>query len=392
MLEIPDFSNTEKAYQYLDNKALHRAEWLFTMINQPLLSKIGPSILQFAFNIRLPISFLVRKTLFAQFCGGESLEECQSVTKLLERYGIGTVLDFASEGEQDEKSMRANCKEFLHTLEVIKSYGQRFAVFKPTAIMSSAVLVKRTSGQALSHAETKEMLAGEARGRKIITRAAELGLSVLIDAEESWLQGAVDDWVLQLSREFNKERPVLYQTVQLYRKDKLAYLKELVHLAEKEGFFLGLKLVRGAYLDKERARAVQMSYPSPIHDSKEACDQDYNAAIEYCIDNLEQVSIFVGTHNEESTHFLVDILLRKQTSFKHHSQKVVFSQLFGMSDHLTFNLASAGFQVLKYVPYGPVQAAIPYLIRRAQENMAIQGQMSRELSMIQKEIKRRKHR
>lgn len=391
MLEIPDFSNTEKAYQYLDNQALHRAEWLFTMINQPLLSKIGPSALQLAFNLRLPISFLVRKTLFAQFCGGESLEECQTVTKLLERFKIGSVLDFASEGEQTEKSMKENCKELLRTLDVIKSYGQHFAVFKPTAIMSSELLVKKTSGQNLSNAEHKEMLAGEARGRKIISRAAELGLSILVDAEESWLQGAIDDWVLELSREFNKERPVIYQTVQLYRKDKLAYLKDLVSIADKEGFYLGLKLVRGAYLDKERARATQMSYPSPIHDTKEACDRDYNTGVEYCVQRQDRVAIFVGTHNEESTLFLVD-LLRKNPASKHRDQWVVFSQLFGMSDHLTFNLASAGFQVLKYVPYGPVRAAIPYLIRRAQENMAIQGQMSRELSMIQKEIKRRKHR
>ncbi len=384
-----DFSNTENAYKYLDDDALYRAYVLFSAIDQPFLAKWGPKLLQWAFEFGMPVQTIVRKTLFAHFCGGESLAAAKKVVQMLNRFHIGAVLDYAAEASPNEASREEGCQELLNSLPILKEYREQFAVFKATSIMSATVLKKLGAGKALTKKEKAEFAAGKARGRRIALAASELGLSVMVDAEESWVQDAIDEWVLELMREFNRKRPVIYHTVQLYRKDRLAYLKSLVAQAEGEEFKLGVKLVRGAYLEKENRRARNKGYASPIHDSKQATDRDYDTSLEFCMGHLGHVSIFVGTHNEESTQFLVQLMLR-HPELKRDDPRIVFSQLYGMSDNISFNLAKAGFKAVKYVPYGPVKAAVPYLIRRAQENVSIQGQMGRELSMIQRERSRRK--
>ncbi len=388
-LAVPDFSNTQYAFQYLDNESLYRAYILFSAIDQPFLAKWGPRLLQWAFEYSLPVVSVVRKTLFAQFCGGETLEEANAVVELLKRFHVGTVLDYAAESTPNEQGREEGCQQLLASLPVLKKYDQQFAVFKPTSIMSASVLRKLSAGKTLSPREKSDLSKGEERALRIASAAAELGLSVLVDAEESWVQDAIDAWVLGLMRAFNGKRAVIYHTVQLYRKDRLGYLKGLVEQAEKEKFHLGVKLLRGAYLDKENRRAKRLAYSSPIQATKTACDHDFNASLEFCLAHLAHVAIFVGTHNEVSTQHLVRLICQ-HAGLQKNDPRVAFSQLYGMRDNLTFNLASAGFRALKYVPFGPVKAAIPYLIRRAQENVSIQGQMGRELALIKSEMTRRK--
>jgi proline dehydrogenase len=388
MLEL-DFSNTERAYRYLDNYGIMRAHMIFSAMDHSLLSKWGPRVLQWAFQYKLPLSPIVRRTLFAHFCGGETLDSCKPLIEKLNHFHVGVVLDYAVESSTDESSREKGCIELLTALDTLKSMGQRFAVFKPTCIMSSKVLEKLGSATQLSEPEKRDYEQGRKRARRILVKAKELGLCVLVDAEESWFQNAIDTWVLELMREFNKEKIVLYQTIQMYRTDRLAYLTQLIATAEKEEFFVGMKLVRGAYMEKENERAQSLSYPSPIHANKEACDKDFNAAMDLCMLHLERVSLFLGSHNEDSTLRLARKIAENST-LSPQDPRLVFSQLYGMSDALTFNLAEAGFNTVKYVPYGPVITAIPYLIRRSQENSSVQGQMGRELFMIKKEIQRRK--
>lgn len=387
MLNSLDFNNTALAYEYLDDYSMMRAHLLFSAMDKPLLAKWGPRALQWAFQFKFPISPIVRRTLFAHFCGGESLEACKKTIEKLKTFHVEVVLDYAVESNASEQSREKSCMELLTALNFLKSSGQHFAVFKPTGIMSSQVLEKLSSGKSLSDLEKRDYEQGKKRARRIVVKAKELGLSILIDAEESWYQTAIDTWVLDLMREFNKERAVVYQTVQLYRKDRLSYIKDILELAKKDHFLIGFKLVRGAYMEKENERARTLGYPSPIHDTKEDCDRDFDASMEVCIANLDRISLFVGTHNEASTLKLVNMI---PNSIMPDDPRIVFSQLYGMSDNLTFNLAKAGFRTVKYLPYGPVVAALPYLIRRSQENSSIQGQMGRELTMIKKEIRRRK--
>ena len=383
MLKL-DFSNTELAYRYLDNMSIKRAYVLFSSIDKPFLAKWGPRVLKWAFDYKLPITPIVRSTLFAHFCGGETLNSCKKLLEKMQSFHVGVVLDFAEEGTESENSREKTCVELLSTLDFLKSHGQKFAVFKPSSLMSPTVLEKLSLKKSLSEPEQHDRDQGLRRARRIVVKAKELGLSMLIDAEESWIQDAIDDWALELMREFNKERAVIYHTLQMYRKDRFSYLKNLISQAKTEKFKLGVKLVRGAYMEQERERAKRLSYPDPIHVNKKACDVDFDKSLDLCMQELDHVSIFVGTHNEASTLKLA--LMLKEAS----DQRVVFSQLYGMSDTLTFNLAEAGFNTVKYVPYGPVNSAIPYLIRRSQENASVQGQMGRELMLIRKEIKRRK--
>lgn len=387
MLEL-DFSNTELAYKYLDNTAMMRAHMIFSAMDRPLLAKWGPRALQLAFQIKFPISPLIRKTLFAHFCGGESLEACRELIATLAKYNVGVVLDYAVESSSSESSREKGCVELLSALDFLKSAGQQFAVFKPTGIICSHIMEKLGKGEKLSEEEQKDYESGKKRARRILLKARDLELSVLVDAEESWYQSAIDVWVLELMREFNKDSAVLYQTVQLYRKDRLGYLKDLISTAKNEQFKIGVKLVRGAYMEKESERAKTQGYESPIHKNKEDCDRDFDASLELCLEHIDLVNMFVGTHNEASTMKMVDLM--ESHSIHRNDKRVVFSQLFGMSDALTFNLANAGFRTVKYLPYGPVISAIPYLIRRSQENTSVQGQMGRELTLIKKELKRRR--
>ncbi len=382
------FENTEIAFRHASNSDLKRAYWLFRVINVNFLVKIGPPITNFAVKIGLPIKGLIKATIFKHFCGGETIRECEETIKSLHKGGVGTILDYSIEGEDDEKVFDNTCEEIQRTIRrAAKEKSIPITVFKVTGVARFSLLEKLDEGAALNPAEQEEW--DKARGRvlAICEKAYSMGIPVMMDAEETWIQKTLDGVALDMMRRFNKEKAIVYNTYQLYRHDKLQSLKDDHAVALKEGFILGAKLVRGAYMEKERKRAVERGYSSPIQPDKQAADKDYDAALEYCTDHIDQIAFVAGTHNEESCRLLADLLDKKHID--HKNPHVYFSQLLGMSDNLSFNLANAQYNVAKYVPYGPIKAVLPYLFRRAQENTAIAGQMSRELSLIVKEMGRR---
>jgi len=383
------FENTEIAFRHCSNTALNRAYWLFRIININFLVKIGPPITNFAVKIGLPIKGLIKATIFKHFCGGETIRECEQTIKSLDAGGVGTILDYSIEGEEDEHVFDQTRDEIIRTVKrAAKEQAIPITVFKVTGVARFALLEKLDAGTKLTDAEEQEWQKVQDGVSAICEKGHETGIPVMIDAEETWIQDTIDLLALNMMRKFNREKAIIYNTYQLYRSDKLESLKHDHQIAASEGFILGAKLVRGAYMEKERKRAEENGYPSPIQPDKQAADKDYDAALDFCTDHIDNIAFVAGTHNEDSCRLLTELLDKKQIDPK--NPHVYFSQLLGMSDNLSFNLADAQYNVAKYVPYGPVNAVLPYLFRRAQENTAIAGQMSRELSLIVKEQKRRR--
>ncbi|WP_345951088.1 proline dehydrogenase family protein [Mucilaginibacter sp. PAMB04274] len=382
------FENTEIAFKHASNADLKRAYWLFTAINNNFLVKIGPGMTNFAMNIGLPIKGIIKATIFKQFCGGETIAECNDTIKNLYSGGVGTILDYSVEGEEDEKVFDHTRDEIIRTIE--RATGDPaipITVFKVTGVGRFGLLEKLDAGTALTQAEEEEWQKVQNRVQAICQKAHQAGIPVMIDAEETWIQKTIDKLTLNVMRRYNRDKAIIFNTYQIYRHDKLASLKTDFDIARTEEFMLGVKIVRGAYMEKERRRAAEMGYPSPIQPDKLSADRDYNDALRFCIEHIDRIALVAGTHNEDSCRLLADLL--NQLHIPHNHPHVYFSQLLGMSDNLSFNLANAGYNVVKYVPYGPVKAVMPYLFRRAQENTAIAGQMSRELGLIIKEKKRR---
>ncbi len=383
------FDNTEVAFASKTNSDLRRAYWLFWFINKNTFVKIGSSLTQFAIRFYLPVNGIIRNTVYKHFCGGETINECQETINLLAKFKVGTILDFSSEGHDDEEAFEETQKEILNTVHRASLDNRiAFCVFKPTGVMRFGLLEKMNAKQTLTTAEQNEYKTAKARVELICHLCHEKGVKLFVDAEETWIQDVVDELILEMMKKYNKEKVIIYNTLQLYRNDRIQYLHFLIDDAKKNGYKVGLKLVRGAYMEKENDRATKMNYLSPIHTSKEATDKDYDAAISFCVENIEQVSICAGTHNENSCMNLAQYMMKNNIPTNH--PHIHFSQLLGMSDHISFNLADAGFNVSKYVPYGPIASVLPYLIRRAQENTSVAGQMGRELQFIIKERKRRK--
>jgi proline dehydrogenase len=382
------FENTEIAFRHSTNTDLNRAYWLFKVINVNFLVKIGPPITNFAVKIGLPIKGLIKATIFKHFCGGETIAECSKTIKNLSDGGVGTILDYSIEGEDDESVFDSTRDEIIRTIErAAADKAIPLTVFKITGVGRFGLLEKLDEGLKLNVDEQLEWQTVQDRVLAICEMAHSEGVPVMIDAEESWIQKTIDHLALNMMRFFNKEKAIVYNTYQLYRHDKLASLINDFGIAEAEEFILGAKIVRGAYMEKERKRAEERGYPSPIQPDKAATDRDYNDALVFCADHVDNLALVAGTHNEDSCRLLADLLDEK--SINHKNPHVYFSQLLGMSDNLSFNLADSKYNVAKYVPYGPIKAVLPYLFRRAQENTAIAGQMSRELSLIVKEKKRR---
>jgi len=382
------FENTEIAFRHSSNNALKRAYWLFKIINVNFLVKIGPPITNFAIKIGLPIKGLIKATIFNHFCGGETIAGCDHTIKNLAKGGVGTILDYSIEGEDDEHVFDHTRDEIIRTIE--RASGDKavpITVFKVTGVGRFSLLEKLDAAQELTGDEQKEWKRVQQRVLDICGKAFKLSIPVMIDAEETWIQKTIDLLALDMMNRFNKEKAIVYNTYQLYRHDKLQSIKDDYLQAVDEGFILGAKIVRGAYMEKERRRAAEQGYPSPIQPDKEAADKDYNAALKFCVDHIDRIAFVAGTHNEQSCQLLAELLRDKNIDPK--NSHVYFSQLLGMSDNLSFNLANANYNVAKYVPYGPIKAVLPYLFRRAQENTAIAGQMSRELSLIVKEKRRR---
>ncbi len=383
------FENTEIAFLSKSDAELKRAYWLFKLLASPFVMLFGKYATTFALKLNLPIQGVIKKTIFKQFCGGETIAQCAKTTQILDKYNVGTILDYSVEGKNDRETFEATCLEIIHTVETAQGNPNiPFSVFKVTGMCRNELLEKISAAQPLNEEELAEYARLQDRIDRICAKGAATGTPIFIDAEETWLQQAIDDLVMQMMARYNKVEPVVYNTLQLYRHDRIAHLIEAYSQAEEIGYIYAVKLVRGAYMEKERLRAEQHGYTSPIQPDKEATDRDYNAAISFCLDHLDRVAFCAGTHNEASSLFLADEMDRR--GLDRTNPRIYFAQLFGMSDHISFNLSNAGFLVAKYVPYGPVKEVMPYLIRRAEENTSIAGQTTRELNLISQEIKRRK--
>lgn len=384
-----NFQDTQTAFADKSNPELKEKFWLFRMMNSPVLTSLGTKATSLFFDIGLPIKGIVKRTIFRQFCGGETIEECQPTIEKLGASHIGTILDYSVEGKSAETVFDSTKCEIIRTVTRAREDDNvPFAVFKVTGVARFEILEKINDGKELLKGEAAEWDRAKARVNEICEYAHSLNQPVFIDAEESWIQDAIDDLATEMMEKYNQEQPLIYNTIQLYRHDRLAYLKAAHHKAKEGKYLLAVKLVRGAYMEKERMRAEEMDYPSPIQPDKAATDKDYDAAIDFCLDNVEDIAFVAGTHNEESVCRLAEKLHAKQ--IKHNHPHVFFSQLYGMSDNLSYVLAKHDYNVSKYVPYGAVKDVIPYLIRRAQENTSVTGQVSRELDLIKKEIGRRK--
>jgi proline dehydrogenase len=384
-----NFDDTEVAFRNKSNAELNAAYWLFKIISSNFLTKIGPPITNFFLNAGLPVKGIIKATIFKHFCGGETIAECENTIAQLKSGDVGTILDYSVEGEDEEAVFDFTCEEIIRTIERASGDDRiPITVFKVTGIGRSGLLEKLDAKKELSGAEQQEFEKVKARCEKICRAAFDKNVPVMIDAEETWIQDTIDELAMDMMRLFNRKNIIVYNTYQMYRHDKLADMKADHLIAKATGFILGVKMVRGAYMEKERKRAAEMGYPSPIQPDKAASDRDYNASLVYCMEHISEIGMVCGTHNEDSCQILANLL--DEHKIDHNHPHVYFAQLLGMSDNLSFNLSDAGYNVAKYVPYGPIKAVMPYLFRRAQENTSIAGATSRELGLIIKEKKRRK--
>jgi len=383
------FDNTEVAFSLKSDTELDRAYFLFKMIdNQPLV-RIGTAVTNFAIKAHLPVEGLIRATVFDHFCGGVNEMDCLSVVDKMFTKGVSSVLDYSVEGKEEEEQFDAALKMTLKTIEFAKErQAIPFAVFKPTGFGRLDLYEKVGNKSELTSEEIAEWNRVEARFDLVCSEAHTKNVPLLIDAEESWMQDAADTLVTRMMQKYNKEKAIVFNTLQMYRWDRLDYLKNLHQQANSEGFYIGMKIVRGAYMEKENLRAEEKGYPTPICESKEVTDKNYDAAIHYMIENIDRMSIFAGTHNELSSYKLMEFMQKRNIDKK--DQRIWFGQLYGMSDNISYNLAANGYNNAKYLPFGPVRDVMPYLIRRAEENTSVAGQTSRELKLIKAERDRRK--
>lgn len=386
-----EFENTKIAFDGKSSKDLRRAYWLFKIVANPNAVKFGKLMTNFALKIHLPINWAIKPTIFRQFCGGESIQESLKTCSTLAEHGIQTILDYSIEGKTKEEDFDTTVREIIATIHEAKNNRNiPFAVFKITGICQFDVLEKTNDSDFNLDENTKQSYEKlKSRVENICNEAHKSSVPIFIDAEESWIQNSIDRIVREMSLNFNKDKAIVFNTIQLYRHDRLAFLKSQIKDAQENNYHLGIKLVRGAYMEKERERAKENGYASPIHATKSASDEDFNQALKLVVDNIENVSFCAGTHNENSSRFLTELL--NECHLENNDPRVLFAQLLGMSDHISYNLAHANYNVAKYVPYGPIKEVLPYLIRRAEENTSVAGQTTRELSLIDKERKRRKN-
>jgi proline dehydrogenase len=384
------FNNTQNAFSLKSDTELERAYFLFKMIAVQPLVRIGTAVTNFALKANLPIEKLIRATVFDHFCGGVSEDDCIPVVDKMFTKGVSSVLDYSVEGKEDEAHFEDAVQVVLKIINFAKERKAiPFAVFKPTGFGRFELYEKLGVGIELTDLEQQEWNRVEARFNKVCKVAYENDISLLIDGEESWMQDAADDLVAAMMKKYNKQKAIVYNTLQMYRWDRLDYLKKLHEEAKSEGFYIGMKLVRGAYMEKENNRAIEKGYKTPICSSKQDTDNNFDAAVNYMIDNIDKMAIFAGTHNELSSYTLMEIMQKKEIS--KNDPRVWFGQLYGMSDNISFNLAKEGYNVAKYLPFGPVKDVMPYLIRRAEENTSVAGQTNRELTLIKTERTRRKN-
>lgn len=380
------FQNTEIAFRHKTTSELRRGILLFQSFNYPFLIKHGPRLVEWCLKMRMPIKAMVKKTIFSWFCGGENIEDCKPTIQLLQTAGVGTILDYSVEGEDNDLSKDATCNEIINTINIAQGNPAiPFCVFKATGLIQPSILEKIGEEEKLTNTENQWFENFKRRFENICKTAFELNVRVFVDAEESWYQEAIDALTYEMMAKYNKEKAIVFNTIQLYRHDRLQHI---IDQTTNTNYYLGYKLVRGAYLEKENRKAIEENYDSPMQQGKGTTDMDYNKALQFCIERIDKISICAGTHNELSCITLTQLM--EENHILRNDPRIWFAQLMGMSDDISFNLASEGYNVCKYVPYGPIKSVLPYLSRRAEENSSIAGQMSRELSLLRAEIKRRK--
>lgn len=383
------FENTENAFALKSDSELERAYFLFKMISKQPLVRIGTAATRFALSANLPVEGLIRSTVFDHFCGGVNEQDCMTTVDKLFEANVASVLDYSVEGKEEEAAFD-ECMEKVVSLTKFAQHkdAMPISVFKPSGVGRFAIWQKVTEKQELTEEEQQEWNRIKERVHTICKTAYETDVEILIDGEESWMQDAADALVAEMMSIYNKEKPIVYNTLQCYRHDRLDYLKELHNDAQEKGYKIGIKIVRGAYMEKEEDRAKEMGYPTPICHSKAETDANFNNTMRYMLRHIDDISVFLGTHNEASS--LLAIELMEEYGISKNDERVWFGQLYGMSDHISFNLAINGYNVAKYMPFGPVKDVMPYLIRRAEENTSVAGQTNRELELLKTEKKRRK--
>jgi len=385
-----NFQNTETAFQHYTNSQLKNAALLFRFITKPTLVRIGKILYTIALKLHIPVKWAIKPTLFRHFCGGETISECEQMIHALAQSNVATILDYSAEGLEDEQS-------FDHVRDVVKDTLQlaqrnqhiRFGVFKFTGMCYFNLLETISEDKTLNQEQTIFWNNAVQRAKEIFNAAVLSNIPVYVDAEETWIQPAIDTMINDLMLMYNKKTPIVFTTIQMYRADSVDKVKSLIDFAKKHQIIAGVKLVRGAYMEKERDRANQYGYPTPIHSNKQKTDESFNTAVKLCLEQLNYVQVCIATHNEESC--LLAVQCMNELSIPSNDNRVWFSQLLGMSDHITFNLSADGYNVSKYVPFGPLNKVMPYLIRRAEENSSVQSQSNREMRNIQTELRRRKH-
>ena len=384
------FNDTKLAFADKTDAQLKKAYWMFKAIEQPALTNIGVSLLNFTVKNNFPfVDGIVKQTLFEQFCGGETREESMKVVKQMFKRGVGSIFDYSIEGKEEEEVFDAVCKEIKDIVRFsVGNPAIPFIVFKPTAFGRIDIYEEVGKGKELTTSQKEEWNRVVQRFDEVCQLCFESDKKVMVDAEETWMQDAADQLCEEMMEKYNKEKAIVWNTIQMYRTGRLEYMNAHLERASEKGYFIGYKIVRGAYMEKERKRAEEQNYPDPIQPTKQATDDNYNAGIDFVMAHLDKVSAFFGTHNEKSTELVMDKM--KTKGLEHDNPHIYFGQLYGMSDNITYYLADKHYNVAKYLPYGPVKDVVPYLTRRAQENTSVAGQTGRELGLIQKELKRRK--
>lgn len=384
-----NFENTKVAFVTKTDKQLKKAYWLFKLVSNDKLVSVSNKLADFALKIKLPIKFLVKKTVYEQFVGGETIEECKPVINKMAAHKVYSLLDYSVEGKESEEDFNKVMHKVIETIQYAnENKNVPFAVFKVTGIARFALLEKISAKKELTEEEELEWQRVQVRVRAIAQAASDTSIGVLVDGEETWIQDAIDGLAEEMIMEYNTENPVVYNTLQMYRTDRLEYLKGLHLKCQEANAICAVKLVRGAYMEKERERARKLNYPSPIQPNKQAADKNFDDAVAYVVQNIDQFALVSGSHNDDSALKLTELL--KEKGIIHNDSRIWFSQLYGMSDHLSYNLAKESYNTVKYLPFGPVKETLPYLFRRAEENKSAGGQTGRELQLIEKELKRRK--
>ena len=382
------FDDTQVAFKMKKNFHLYNAIFLFNIITRKLLVTVFTNLTLLMLKMKLPVKWILKRTIYKHFCGGVDLIECQEIISGMHSMNVHSILDYSVEGQKNELSFENSCKKKIDIINsVSKSDAIPFAVFKPSSIGRYDLFKLISSEKNLSIAEEEEWLRVVSRFHKICNHAMKMKIKILIDAEEFEVQKAIDDLAVQMMSKYNINNVIVYNTVQMYRWDRLGYLEELINKNSKSKFKLGFKLVRGAYMEKERLLAKKGNYKSPICSTKLDTDKNFDLAVEFMFDNIKKIDFFVATHNENSNYKVMELM--NKNSLQNSTEKIWFGQLYGMSDNITFNLAKLGYNVAKILPFGPVENLVPYLIRRAQENSSFEGQSSRELNLLRKELKRR---